>query len=140
MPSAPTITFEVRPSRLLAATVTIMALLACAAVACSRLPWTFDLALCALIVLYAWHSLRRLKRQPLTMLGWHADDTWTLHLTGNRQVQGRLCSGRVLGPLIMLRLIWPQGGETALALLPDSVDADTRRRLRMRLSAMSDNA
>lgn len=139
MPSAPTITFEVRPSRLLAAAVAIMALLACAAVAWSRLPWMFDLAICALIVLYAWHSLRRLKRQPLTMLGWHADGTWTLHLTGNRQVQGHLRSGRVLGPLIMLRLAWPQGGETTLALLPDSIDADTRRRLRVRLSGIADN-
>ncbi|HET7301520.1 MAG TPA: protein YgfX [Oleiagrimonas sp.] len=139
MSSAPTIAFEARPSRLLAVAVTIMALLACAAVACSRLPWVLDLVVCALIALYAWHSLRRLRHQPLTRLGWHTDGTWTLHLTGNRQVQGSLRSGRVLGPLIMLRLTWPQG-ETALALLPDNVDADTRRRLRVRLSAMSDNA
>lgn len=125
---------------MLAAVVTIMALLACAAVAWSRMPPMLDLVVCALVVLYAWHSLRRLRRQPLIRLGWHADGTWTLHLTGNRQIQGSLRSGRVLGPLIMLRLTWPQGGETALALLPDNVDADTRRRLRVRLSAMSDNA
>ena len=140
MSSVPTITFEVRPSRLLAIAVTSMALLAILAVALSRLPLVLQLVAYALVVLYAWHSLRRLHRQPLKAVGWHGDDTWTLHLADNRQMQGQLRSGRVLGPLIMLRLAWSQGGETTLTLLPDSVDAGTRRRLRMRLSAMPDNA
>lgn len=138
MPSAPSITFDVRPSRLLMLAVVLMALLAIVAVILSRLPWPFQLGACVLVVLYGGYSLRRLRRQPLASVGWHADDTWTLNLADGRQAQGQLRSGRVLGPLIVLRLAWPQGGETALTLLPDSVDGDTRRRLRMRLSAVSD--
>ncbi len=140
MPSAPSITFEVRPSRLLATGVVLMALLAVVAVALSRLTWPVKLGAGTLVVLYAWHALRRLHRQPLAAAGWHGDDTWTLHLADDSQAQGHLCSGRVLGPLIVLRLAWGQGDSTALALLPDNADADTRRRLRMRLSAVSDNA
>ena len=139
MSSAPSITFDVRPSRLLALAVVLMALLAIVAVILSRLPWSFQLGACVLVVLYGGYHLRRSRRQPLASVGWHGDDTWTLNLADGRQAQGHLRSGRVLGPLIVLRLAWPQGGETALTLLPDSVDADTRRRLRMRLSAVSDN-
>jgi toxin CptA len=138
MSSAPTITFDVRSSRLLALAVALMTLLAVVAVALARLPLALKLALGIAIVVYAALSLRRLRRPPLRAVGWHGDDTWTLHLAGGGKAYGRLRSARKLGPLIVLRLAWPQGGATSLTLLPDSIDADTRRRLRVRLSAIAD--
>ncbi len=140
MSSAPTITFEVRPSRWLAALVGLVALAAMVAVLASRLSWPLRLAACVAVAVYAGWSVRKLLRQPLRAVSWHADDRCTLHLADGRQATGRLLGGRTLGPLVVLRLTWPQGGATALPLFPDSLDADTRRRLRMRLSAMSDNA
>lgn len=140
MPSAPTISFDVKPSRLLMAAVEGMTLVALAAIVLSRLPWMIKAALCVATVLYAGINVRKLRRQPLRTVGWHADDSWTLHLVDDREATGRLLSGRVLGPLIVLRLAWPDGGRSVVTLLPDSADADTRRRLRMRLSALSDNA
>jgi toxin CptA len=74
----------------------------------------------------------------LAAVGWHGDDRWMLALPGDTEVEGRLRAGRVLGPLIVLRLAWAPRGRAALALLPDNLDADTRRRLRMRLSASAD--
>lgn len=139
MSSAPTITFEVKPSRLLTVAVWSMTLAACVAVCLSGLPIWVRAALCMVALLYAGFSARKLKRQPLRSVGWHGDNAWTLHLHDGRQAQAQLLSGRVLGPLIVLRLAWPGGGNSALTLLPDSVDADTRRRLRVRLSAFADN-
>jgi len=138
MPSAPTITFDVKPSRLLAGAVWVMALAACVAVLVSGLPLLARLVLCAVAVAYAAFSVRKLKRQPLRAVGGHGDDTWTLYLAGGREATGQLLGGRVVGPLIVLRLAWPGGGRSALTLLPDSIDTDTRRRLRVRLSTFSD--
>lgn len=139
MSSAPTITFEVRPSRWLAALVGLMALAAVVGVLASRLPWSLRIAVCTAVAVYAGWSMRRLLRQPLRAVSWHADDRCTLHLADGREATGRLCGGRILGPLVVLRLAWSHGGTTALPLLPDSMDVDTHRRLRMRLSAMSDS-
>lgn len=138
MSSAPTITFDVKPSRLLAGAVWVMAVAACVAVLVSGLPLLARIAVCVVALLYALFSVRKLKRQPLRAVGWHGDDAWTLHLTGGREATGKLLGGRIVGPLIVLRLAWPEGGRSALTLLPDSIDADTRRRLRVRLSAFSD--
>ncbi len=52
---------------------------------------------------------------------------------GQRQVHGELHAGHVLGPLITVNLRWPQRGRATLWLLPDNLDANTRRQLRMRL-------
>ncbi len=138
MPSAPTINFEVRASRWLRLAVVVMALLALVAVIVSRLPWPVQVVVCVLVVAYAAASVRKLGRLPLRTVGWHADDRCDLHLADGHDTSATLVGGRVLGPLIVLRLRWADGGHCALTLLPDSVDADVRRRLRMRLSALSD--
>ncbi|HET7267254.1 MAG TPA: hypothetical protein VFJ15_04035 [Oleiagrimonas sp.] len=120
-------------------TVWVMALAACIAVMLSGLALPVRIIVCVVALAYAWFSVRKLKRQPLRSVGWHGDDAWTLHLVDGREASGQLLSGRVLGPLIVLRLAWPGGARSTLTLLPDSVDADTRRRLRVRLSALTDS-
>lgn len=52
---------------------------------------------------------------------------------GTSEVQGELSHARVFGSLIVLSMRWPRG-RAALWLLPDNLDADNRRRLRVRLA------
>jgi toxin CptA len=140
MRSVPSIAFEVRPSRLLVVVSGSIAVLAIVAVLASGMPWWLQMPLALAAAVGAVHAVWRLQRRTLTAVGWHGDDRWMLALPGDTDVEGRLRSGRVLGPLIVLRLAWAPRGHAALALLPDNLDADTRRRLRMRLSASADKA
>lgn len=120
-------------------TVLVIALLVLIALALTRLPWLVRVIVSAWVVVYAWVSVRRLGRHTLRSVGWHADDSWTLQLADGGDAPGRLLSGRVIGPLIVLRLAWSDGDGCALILLPDNTDVDVRRRLRVRLSAFSDS-
>lgn len=140
MRSVPSIAFEVQPSRLLAVALRGIAVLAVLAVLLSGMPWWARLSLAIAVAAGAARAVWRLRRPALAAVGWRGDDRWMLALPGDTEVEGRLRSGRVLGPLIVLRLAWAPHGRAALALLPDNLDADTRRRLRMRLSASADKA
>lgn len=140
MPSAPTITFEPGPSRLLLTMVAAVALSAMLAVVLARMPWWLKIVLCTAVPAYAWHGLRHHLRQPVRHAAWQGDGTWVLRLADATEVHPRLAGARVLGPMIFLYFSWSGGGRTSLALLPDNADADTRRRLRVRLSALSDRS
>jgi toxin CptA len=79
-------------------------------------------------------------RPRVEALVWRADGSAEVTLRDNlvesgRAVQGAVGSARILGPLLVLTLRWPPRGRAHLWLLPDNLDADTRRRLRMRLGA-----
>lgn len=77
-------------------------------------------------------------RPRVKALVWREDGTTDITLRDNaagRAVQGAVSGARVLGPLIVLTLRWPPRARAHLWLLPDNLDADTRRRLRMRLGA-----
>ena len=76
---------------------------------------------------------------------WRADGGADLVLNdrpgdNRREAQGAIQAMRVMGPLIALTLRWPPRGRATLWLLPDSLDVDTRRRLRMRLGADPDGS
>jgi toxin CptA len=71
---------------------------------------------------------------------WRADGGVTLGLRdtvlhSGGEVNAQLHHARVLGPLVTLDLRWGKGDRVQLWLLPDNLDADTRRRLRMRIGA-----
>jgi toxin CptA len=138
MRSAPAIGFDVRPSRLLAAAVLVVAALAIAAAWISGLAWELRMATACGMVAYACLTMLRLRQPKLAAALWHGDGSWTLRLADGRETEATLRSARVLGALIVLRLAWLPQGSAALVLLPDNLDADTRRRLRMRLSAVAD--
>lgn len=140
MRSAPTITFEARPSRLLLAGVVGMAALAVLAIWLSRLPWAVAAAASACVIVLVIVQARRMRKRTVQRVAWQSDDNWILVLDDDEQVQARLCGSRVLGPMIVLRFSWARTGRVALFLTPDNLDADLRRRLRMRLSAQTDSA
>ena len=81
-------------------------------------------------------SLWQQWRLPVRRVGWDSEGNWLLLDAGLRQQPARLAGWRVLGGIVVLRLTG--GGTTAvLPLLPDNLDRDTRRRLRVRLQQLA---
>ena len=140
MKTAPAVAFDYRPSRVLAAATFAVSLLAMWAVAISGVPQWLRLALALLVAVSGAASLARLLRPRIRSLLWRADGTVELVLRNRTHekagdVLGELRGARVMGPLIVLVLRWPPRRRAAMWLLPDNLDSDTRRRLRMRLGS-----
>lgn len=140
MKAPPAIGFHYRSSRLLVFAVVVLAILAVVAVWFSAAPHWLHLALSFLIVAYAVAALGNMLRPHVHSLLWRADGSAELALNdrvsdGRREAQGAVSGARTMGPLIVLTLRWPPREREHLWLLPDNLDADTRRRLRMRLAA-----
>lgn len=137
MRSAPTIAFEYRPSRTLAATIVVLTVLAMVAIASSALPRLWMAALMIAGFVYGAAAFWRHVHPRVRALAWQGDGDVSLALaervSSETGLQGSLVDARVLGPLIVLSLRWPRG-RAALWLLPDNLGADTRRRLRARLA------
>ena len=136
MTSAPAIGFEYRPSRWLPRALIAVAALAALSIALCALDWWLKLLLIGGVLLAAWRSLHQIASSPVTAAGWSADNSWTLHLDAHDDVAAVLASFRVLGALVLLRLRTTERGVQVLLLAPDNSDADTRRRLRMRLATL----
>jgi toxin CptA len=133
MTSAPAIGFEYRCSPLLDAAVASMALFSLLAIALCGLPASGKLALATGLLVALAITWRRRPATPVSV-GWNPAAGWSLRLADGGDVAAELASHRVLAGCIVLclksdRTRW------ALWLLPDNSDADTRRRLRMRLAA-----
>jgi toxin CptA len=90
------------------------------------------------VVAYLAAVIAGMLRPRVKALVWRTDGTTEITLrdsliASGRTVQGAVGNARILGPLIVLTLRWPPRGRAHLWLLPDNLDADARRRLRMRL-------
>ena len=140
----PAIGFECHPSRALAACVVVLTALAVSAIFLSglaRLPSAI-LGLCA--IGYGAAALWRFLHPRVLALTWRSDGSVSIRRAirdgGVEEVQGELRDARVLGPMIVLYLRWPPRGRHSLWLLPDNLDADTRRRLRVRLGGADTGA
>ncbi|HET7561145.1 MAG TPA: protein YgfX [Rhodanobacteraceae bacterium] len=150
MTQAPDTTFHYRASPTLSVALVAVGLLAILAVSISGVPMSLRITLIVLIAALAGVALGRLLRPRVGSVAWRGDGTVELALNdtpldNRHEVRAELRGGRVLGPLIVLSLRWPQRERAALWLLPDNLDADVRRRLRMRLGthaagAVSGNA
>ncbi|WP_426689717.1 protein YgfX [Rhodanobacter ginsengiterrae] len=136
MTSAPAIGFEYRPSPLLRGVLVLVAALALLATLASMIAWWSKLLLAAAVLLATWMALRHLATGSVAAAGWSADQAWTLRLRNHEDVPATLGSFRVLGGFILLRLRTGEHGVQVLLLAPDNSDADTRRRLRMRLATI----
>lgn len=139
MKTAPAIAFEYRASRILLVATVAVALLALLAVSLSGCPHWLRLVLYVAIGALAGTALRQAWRPRIQSVAWRSggDVELVLHHTpvdDQRNVPGGIRHARVMGPLIVLTFGW-HGGLTHLWLLPDNLDADTRRRLRIRLGA-----
>lgn len=137
---APAIGFQCRVSSTLVATTILMAVLAMVAAWLVRGPAWLHSLLFILIAIHAGFAIRNLASPPVKALLWRGEGGVELKLRdgaleGGKEVLGAVQDARVMGPLIVLTLRWPPRERTHLWLLPDNLDADTRRRLRMRLAA-----
>lgn len=132
MRSAPAIAFEWKRSR--AWRASRRAALA-AGLACLAWSGLGAWAKMALILLAAWMELRTVRKED----AWHlsrwkldGDGGWRWRRDGDGEGEAALLQATSLGPLILLDL-HASGRRVDLALWPDNLDADTRRRLRSRL-------
>lgn len=132
--------FDYRASRALLIATWLVAVLAVLAIWTSGAPhWLHGLlsvAVAALLGVAVGHLLRPRVRA----VAWHGDGGVEVTLNdalgdGRRETEGMVSAARILGPLIVLTLRWPPRERAHLWILPDNLDADTRRRLRMRLGA-----
>jgi len=138
--AAPAIGFAYRASRGLILATFAAAMLATVAVWLSGLPHWAHFALTLGIAGIAGAAFGNLLRPRVRSILWRADGGADLVLNdrlgdNRREAQGAIQAVRVMGPLIALTLRWPPRERAHLWLLPDNLDAETRRRLRMRLGA-----
>ena len=140
MKQAPAIGFTCRVSWLLVVATLVVGVLALVAIQMMRGPAWLHHGLHLATVVYLAAVVAGMLRPRVKAVVWREDGTADITLRDSiveesRTVQGAVGSARVLGPLIVLILRWPPRGRAHLWLLPDNLDADTRRRLRMRLGA-----
>ncbi len=78
---------------------------------------------------HCWHIGSGIREAVL-----RADDTWLLSMGINVHVSAELLPNCLIQPwLTVLRFRLPDGKRKSLILLPDNVDADVFRRVRVRL-------
>lgn len=140
MKTAPALGFRCRVSPTLVVMTILAALLAMVAAWLTRGPVWLHSALLVLVVVYAGAAIRGLTSSPVESLLWRAEGGVELKLRDHTLEDGKVVLGavqdaRVMGPLIVLTLRWPPRERMHLWLLPDNLDTDTHRRLRMRLAA-----
>lgn len=140
MKQAPAIGFTCRASWLLVVATLLVGLLALLAVQLARGPAWLHHGLHLATVVYLAAVIAGMLRPRVKAVVWREDGTADITLRDSlveesRTVQGAVSAARLLGPLIVLTLRWPPRERAHLWLLPDNLDADTRRRLRMRLGA-----
>lgn len=139
MKSAPAIAFDYVPSRWLLAALIGVALLGLLAIAASAIPLWSKVLAGAAACLYAGHEFRRMLRPAIRRCAWHESGHWRVRDAAGRDHSATLLRFSVRGSLVVLQLRSGLQRTAALVLLPDNCDADTRRRLRVRL-ARADSA
>lgn len=142
MKQAPAIGFQYKVSWTLVAATIVVALLALLALQLVSGPAWLRHGLHLLAIAYAGVCVARLLRPRVRSVAWQGEGGLVLTLNdtlsdGRRDAEGMVSAARVMGPLIVLTIRWPPRERAHLWLLPDNLDADTRRRLRMRLGAGS---
>lgn len=133
MKSAPTIAFDYRPSRWIGATALLVYASAVLA------PWLSGLSLfvCAALSLaaiaFGAYALHRFWKPPFRRIAYRASG-WVLIDAANEEHAAVLESHAHLGALLALRLRVGPRSRLRLVLVPDNLDADTRRRLVLMLA------
>lgn len=130
MTSAPSLSFEPRISRIALLLTAVIATLAIIAIALSGLPGAGRFALAAAVAIAAVRTWLRLRRVADLHCALQADRNWLIR-TANGEFPGTLDRAHDLGFLIALHLHRDDGRRVDVVLWPDSIDPDTRRRLRL---------
>lgn len=121
---------ELKPSRWLGLLLVAMALLAGAAVALANLPPPLQWALLAVIVIAVGFTLAR-QRGPLPQLGIDGAGRLWVRDPGNEWREAGVAGDSFVSPLLCVLELAPE--RRRLILLPDSVEADAWRRIRVSL-------
>lgn len=133
MTSARAIAFDYRPSRWLAAIVAGVAIAALVSIALSAFDPIVKLASSIVAMAYAGIVLRKFWTQKPLRVAWHDAGHWRLSDVNEEHI-AELVRSAVRGSWIVLNLRRHDGVRLALVLAPDNSDADTHRRLRVRLA------
>ena len=134
MKSAAAIAFDYRPSRWLLSAVSLLCVLALVALSLCALNVVLGVVLGAAACAYSALELRRTLLSPARRLAWHTAGHWRIAQAGGHAQVAELQHAVVRGEWIVLRLQRSDGARCAFVLAPDNTDADTRRRLRVRLA------
>ena len=117
--------------------IVIHALALVVLVAPLNLPVLVRLVLALMIVIsFLWYWRRTRLRNParIVRLVWEADDDWTLWCNDSTEHVGQLRPESYESIwLVILRLQLEQGGRRTIVILPDMLDRQSFRRLRVRL-------
>lgn len=128
MKSAPPIAFDYRPSRTVIAATVAIALVAAVAPWLSALPAAACSALSALALLLAIAALVRFARPGFVRIA-HGAAGWTLLDHAWREHPALLVGHRHLGAMLVLDWRHDRRARFRALLVPDNLDAQTRRRL-----------
>jgi toxin CptA len=138
MKSAAAIAFDYRPSRWLLAVVIVVAALALLAIALSGISAWAKTGLCVVAGAWAGIALGRFWSPQIRRAAWQAGGHWRVTDHDGNEHIAELQQAVARGAWIVLNL--RRGGKKRVALIlgPDNCDADTRRRLRVRLARESE--
>ena len=134
MKSAAAIAFDYRPSRLLLAAIALVCGLALVAIALSAAGFALQAVLALGALGYAAFSARRCWRGETRRAAWHEAGHWRIVDARGESHVAELAHATVRGNWIVLGLRRSDGVRVVLMLAPDNSDAETRRRLRVRLA------
>lgn len=130
MKSAPSLSFEPHPSRVAQGLTALIGVVAMGAISFSGLPDGPRLGIVALVGTAMVMALRKQFASPATSFTLQAEGTWLIHVE-NSDHAATLARSHDLGFLIALHFRTDSGRRVDLALWPDSLPAETRRRLRV---------
>ena len=133
MKSATAIAFDYRPSRWLLAAIMVIAALALASIAFSGAPAWAKIGLCILAGGWAGFAATRFLRLAIARAAWQPGGHWRVTDGDGNEYVAELHRAVARGAWIVLNL---RHGDKRVTLIlgPDNCDADTRRRLRVRLT------
>ena len=134
MKSAPAIAFDYVPSRWLLAALIAVSGLALLAIALSGVSLWSKGVLALAGCVYAGRAVAGLRKPRIHRCAWYESGQWRVRDGRGQELEASLRQASVRGGCIVLRLHSALGHSSTLILLPDNCDADTRRRLRVRLA------
>lgn len=135
-PFAGPLRLEPQVSRLLTRFLFLLHALALAAAWTAPLSWLVKAVLTAAVLIGGWRELRRqrgVRDGMLLRVIWGADGTWNVCVNGQWQSASLEPDVHEHPLLVILPLRTEEGRVRRIVIAPDAIDADSYRRLRVRI-------
>lgn len=133
MKSAPAIAFDLRPSRRVGLATAGIVALAALAPWLTQLPWWASAVASAIVLVVGAVALRRHAHPRFRRAAWR-ESGWVLVDRGHVEHAAVLDGHTHLGPLLTIGFRYGPRARFHIVLTSDNLDADTRRRLILRLA------